>query len=149
MPDDVVLVDHSEQIAIITLHRPDKLNAVTRAMADAYAQRMRDADADPDVRAIVVTGAGRGFCAGADLDVLRTGPETLADFLPAIEDFPDLALRLRTPVIAAVNGPVAGIGFRTCWAVTSDLRPVVHQSRRRSPGSGWLPSMGCRGCCRN
>ena len=63
MSDDIVLVDYADQIAIITLHRPDKLNAVTRAMADAYAQRMREADADPDVRAILVTGAGRGFCA--------------------------------------------------------------------------------------
>lgn len=120
MSDDIVLVDYADQIAIITLHRPDKLNAVTRAMADAYAQRMREADADPDVRAILVTGAGRGFCAGADLSVLRGGSEALADFLPALEDFPDLALQLRTPVIVAVNGPVAGIGF--AYMLGSDIR---------------------------
>jgi enoyl-CoA hydratase/carnithine racemase len=117
---DVVLVDRREQVAVITLNRPAKLNAVTREMADAYADHMRAADRDPDVRAIVVTGAGRGFCAGADLGILAGGADALADFLPESEDLPQLALDLRTPVIAAVNGPVAGVGF--AYMLGSDVR---------------------------
>lgn len=117
---DVVLVDRREQVAVITLNRPDKLNAVTRELADAYAAGMRDADADPDVRAIVVTGAGRGFCAGADLGILAAGPDALSQFLPDPGDMPQMALDLRTPVIAAVNGPVAGVGF--AYMLGSDVR---------------------------
>lgn len=117
---DVVLVERHDRVAVITLNRPDKLNAVTRELADAYAARMRAADADPDVRAIVVTGAGRGFCAGADLSILSAGAEALSGFLPPPEDLPQMALDLRTPVIAAVNGPVAGVGF--AYMVGSDVR---------------------------
>jgi enoyl-CoA hydratase/carnithine racemase len=117
---DVVLVDRREQVVVITLNRPAKLNAVTREMADAYADHMRAADRDPDVRAIVVTGAGRGFCAGADLGILAAGADELTGFVPAPEDLPLLALDLRTPVIAAVNGPVAGVGF--AYMLGSDVR---------------------------
>jgi enoyl-CoA hydratase/carnithine racemase len=117
---DVVLVDRSDRVAVITLNRPDKLNAVTREMADAYARSMRATDEDPDVRAIVVTGAGRGFCSGADLSILGGGGDALVDFLPAPEDLPQMALDLRTPVIAAVNGPVAGVGF--AYMIGSDIR---------------------------
>jgi enoyl-CoA hydratase/carnithine racemase len=117
---DVVLVDRREQVAVITLNRPAKLNAVTREMADAYAAHMRAADRDPDVRAIVVTGAGRGFCAGADLSILAGGADALVGFLPTAEDLPPMALDLRTPVIAAVNGPVAGVGF--AYMLGSDVR---------------------------
>jgi enoyl-CoA hydratase/carnithine racemase len=117
---DIVLVDRRDQVAVVTLNRPDKLNAVTREMADAYAASMRAADDDPDVRAIVVTGAGRGFCSGADVGILAAGGDALSDFLPAREDLPQMALDLRTPVIAAVNGPVAGVGF--AYMVASDIR---------------------------
>ena len=116
----VVLVDRHDRVAVITLNRPDKLNAVTREMADAYAQSLRSADDDPDVRAIVVTGAGRGFCSGADLSILGGGADALADFVPATEDLPQTALDLQTPVITAVNGPVAGIGF--AYMIGSGIR---------------------------
>lgn len=117
---DVVFVEHRDQVAVITLNRPDKLNAVTRKLADAYAAHMRAADDDPDVRAIVLTGAGRGFCAGADLSILAAGPDALSNFLPPPEALPQMALDLRTPVIAAVNGPVAGVGF--AYMIGSDIR---------------------------
>jgi enoyl-CoA hydratase/carnithine racemase len=117
---DVVLVDHRDQVAVITFNRPDKLNAVTRELADTYATHMHAADDDPDVRAIVVTGAGRGFCSGADLSILSAGADALSQFLPVRENLPQMALDLRTPVIVAVNGPVAGIGF--AYMIGSDIR---------------------------
>ena len=102
-------------VAVITLNRPQRLNAWTGRMQHEYGWALRAADADPDVRVAVVTGAGRGFCAGADLKGLdsmaeageydsgaRDGQEPFTHHLP---------LSLSIPVIAAVNGPAAGVGF--------------------------------------
>jgi len=114
----------SEGILTLTLNRPDRLNAFTREMMDEMIAALDRADADDDVRAVIVTGAGRGFCAGVDLDdpdafsdarpdPASTDPETWAD--PALRDMGGLlALRLYDclkPVIAAVNGPAVGIGM--------------------------------------
>jgi enoyl-CoA hydratase/carnithine racemase len=119
---DTVLLEVDRGVATITLNRPDKLNALTPEMGLRYAAVLRECDADPDVRAIVVTGAGRGFCSGADLGVLAQGPDALdayaADQSP--EDLPTVTLRLGTPVVAAVNGPCAGIGF--VLAIATDVR---------------------------
>ncbi|MGW6362393.1 enoyl-CoA hydratase-related protein [Streptomyces sp. NPDC055092] len=122
-----ILVRHERQVAVITLNRPDKLNAMTGQMQSAYAEALRSADDDPRVRAIVVTGAGRGFCSGADLAVLREGAETIRAFVPPPEDLPLLTLRLRKPVVAAVNGPVAGIGF--AYMLGSDFRFLARDTR--------------------
>lgn len=111
----------AEGVGLLTLDRPDRLNAWTIRMEREYRHVLLAADADPDVRVIVVTGAGRGFCAGADLKALDRIVEA-GDYNeaagPRREDEPDedahaptLAARLSKPVIAAVNGPVAGVGF--------------------------------------
>lgn len=120
-PHDPVLVEVRDRVAVITLNRPDRLNALTADMGAAYARALRDADADPDVRVAVVTGAGRGFCSGADLSVLAQGPEALDGFVSetAWEDLPTGALDVRIPVVMAVNGPAAGLGF--VIALTGDV----------------------------
>jgi enoyl-CoA hydratase/carnithine racemase len=69
--NDVVLRDIRDGVAILTLNRPDRLNAWTPAMEARYFGYLEDAAADPVVRAIVVTGAGKGFCAGVDMDALK------------------------------------------------------------------------------
>lgn len=125
--EDTILVRREGAVAVVTLNRPDVLNAMTKPMARAYADALRAADADPEVRAIVVTGAGRAFCAGADLGVLRQGPEAIRRFVPDARDLPDLALRLRKPVIAAVNGPVVGIGF--AYMLGSDIRFAARDAK--------------------
>lgn len=111
---DQVLVERrtdAPAVAIVTLNRPDKLNAVTWEMIDALAEMLTAADAAPDVRAIVLTGAGRGFCAGADLAWLSDDLGALPAQVHAMGRRPVLATELRTPVVAAVNGPAVGIGF--------------------------------------
>ena len=125
----------ADRVATITLARPDRLNAWTGRMHTEYRQAVAAAEADPDVRVLVVTGKGRGFCAGADcaaLDghVAKGGyddgiREELADAratASASEFDHHFAFHygLRLPVLAAINGPAAGVGLvLACYA---DLR---------------------------
>ncbi len=109
-------------VATITLNRPERLNAVTPALAEQYAAALLRFDDDPGVRAIVVTGAGRAFCTGADLSELERGVEYLEETFGSLSVAPDTALRVRKPVIGAVNGPVAGLGF--VYVLTCDVRIV-------------------------
>ena len=122
----VVTYEVTDGVAVVTLNRPDRLNAWTNRMEAELRWCMRTVDADRDARVVVVTGAGRGFCAGADMDALAgyaDGDEY--DLTPATEDptptdtngsFSYL-LGLSKPVIAAINGPAAGAGFvLACFA---------------------------------
>ena len=109
--------DVADRVATITLCRPDKLNAFTRLMRDELIEAFGRADADDGVRAVIVTGAGRAFCAGADLS---TGTATFNYAKrddAGEEEHRDgggrvsLAIyKLKKPVIAAVNGPAVGVG---------------------------------------
>lgn len=108
-----------DQVAVITLNRPERLNAWTSELGTAYFDALERAGADVDVRVIVVTGEGRGFCAGADMDLLQgigagEGSES-ADTRDA-----RFAIGLDKPVIAAVNGACAGLGF--VHALACDIR---------------------------
>ena len=112
-------------VAIVTLNRPDRLNALTPQMGPLYAATLQELDADPTVRAIVVTGAGRGFCSGADLSSLAGSTEDLLAYVrgQTVQTLPLVALTLATPVATAVNGPCAGIGF--VLAMSADARFVA------------------------
>jgi enoyl-CoA hydratase/carnithine racemase len=109
MPE--VLYDVRDRVALITLNRPEKLNAWTPAMSDGYRRALDDATADPSVRAIVLTGAGRGFCAGADMDLLGSLAETGARVGGGDREPAQMEPAVPKPVIAAVNGPCAGLGL--------------------------------------
>ena len=120
--EELIRYEVTDHIAVITLNRPDRLNAILPGMGDEYARLLLQADADPDVRAIVVTGAGRGFCSGADLAVLAEGREALDGYLDGQDarTVPSVALLIGTPVATAINGPCAGIGF--VLAIAADVR---------------------------
>src|SRR3954469_25361583 len=108
----------SDHVLTITLNRPERLNAFTPTMGRELIEAFDAADADDDVRAIVVTGAGRGFCAGADLE---SGGSTFdwSERQAAGEEVPRdgggrISLRIfesLKPVIAAINGPAVGVGI--------------------------------------
>jgi enoyl-CoA hydratase/carnithine racemase len=119
-----ICVDRQGFVAIVTLNRSDKLNALTPQMGPEYASILRSLDADPLVRCIVVTGAGRGFCSGADLSALSGSTDDLQAYVAgqSIDTLPLVALTLTTPVVTAINGPCAGIGF--VLAVSADVRFV-------------------------
>jgi enoyl-CoA hydratase/carnithine racemase len=115
---DVVTYDVSDGVAVLTLNRPDRLNAWVPEMQVRYFDLLEQAAADPDVRAIVVTGAGRGFCAGADMEEVLQGnasEDARGDDRP--QTFPTT---IPKPVIAAVNGPAAGLGL--VMALMCDIR---------------------------
>ncbi len=117
--EELVLAERLGGVLLLTLHRPERLNAWTNALEDAYYGALLEADADPDVRAIVVTGAGRGFCAGADMEDLAG----VGDATDEQIDRPHprhLPLTLHTPLVAAVNGAAAGLGM--VEALYADVR---------------------------
>ena len=114
-------------VAVLRLYRPERLNAINEAMQTELEQTLSDLAADRSVRAVVLTGAGRGFCAGIDLrDFGPSVPEATAPALDRMlfqERMAALAGAIRQlpqPVVAAVNGPCVGAGFALCLA--SDIR---------------------------
>ncbi|HEX3512144.1 MAG TPA: enoyl-CoA hydratase [Solirubrobacteraceae bacterium] len=122
----VVQQEVQDGVALLTLNRPERLNAWTGEMENLYFDLLEACADDQDVRAIVVTGAGRGFCAGADMDDLRSlggaeGNGSAAAAREVRERRPQsLPLSIPKPVIAAINGPCAGIGL--VQALMCDVR---------------------------
>jgi enoyl-CoA hydratase/carnithine racemase len=137
-----ILYEVQDPVAVITMNRPDRLNAFTNRMLAEIRHAMAAAEADPQVVGIVLTGAGRGFCAGMDmgaLDAMGSGNATREDLSglaaepgdPAMGDQFGVAftylLSVRKPIIAAVNGACAGLGF--VFALLADLRFVERQAK--------------------
>ena len=137
MPNQETLYEVADRVATITLNRPDKLNAWTAVMEGEVRVAMGEAERDENVRVIILTGAGRGFCAGADISLLSTvatkGLDAAqraqalqsqrntvegvrADFQKKYSYFPAIT----KPVIAAINGPIVGLGL--VIALYCDLR---------------------------
>jgi enoyl-CoA hydratase/carnithine racemase len=133
MPD--LLYETREHVALVTLNRPERLNAITIAMLEALTAALKQAEADPDVRVIVLTGAGRGFCSGLDLKEaaegkgiggVLSGPGGVAHM--GTRDLPTVVLhQLDTPVICALNGPAAGYGLDL--ALGCDVRLMARSAR--------------------
>lgn len=118
--ESVVLTEIIDAVALITLNRPGRSNAWTLEMDEGYRSALQDVDADPTVRAVVLTGAGRAFSAGADIDVLRGmlegGPRVTAQTGVAV--LPGLSVH--KPLIAAINGACAGLAL--VHAMCCDVR---------------------------
>ena len=115
-----VETSRDDAVLTITLNRPDVLNAFNQAMHEGLGAALKAAR-DPEVRAVVVTGAGRGFCVGQDLTEFREAQGDIADRLRTGYHPNVLAVRaLEKPVIAAVNGPAAGAGLS--FAAACDIR---------------------------
>jgi enoyl-CoA hydratase/carnithine racemase len=143
-----LLYDLSDGIATITLNRPDRLNAISGPMLASFSQALRDADADRDARVIILTGAGRGFCAGLDLKDLTagTGIGSNGGGMSARFDLagsPPVVLHTTDkPVICALNGAAAGYGLDL--ALGCDIRIASTEAKLAAVFAkrGILPESG-------
>jgi enoyl-CoA hydratase/carnithine racemase len=117
-PSEVVLHEIRDSVALLTLNRPNRLNAWTPAMEKRYFGLLEAANDDSAVRVIVVTGAGRGFCSGVDMEALQAiGGGGTFEHSGKAQTFP---LTIEKPILAAVNGACAGLGL--VQALMCDLR---------------------------
>ena len=105
---DCLLVEREGHVVTLTLNRPERLNALNGELIGALGAAWEQIDADPEVRAVVVTGAGRAFCSGADVDALASRPGEGAASEPVNPRFTARHKRVFKPVITAVNGVCAG-----------------------------------------
>lgn len=114
-----ILFDVTDRIATITLNRPDALNATTDALYTELSNVLGEVAADREIACVILTGAGRGFCAGADLKARKddmTPLERRDRHRWILRDVLGPLFRIEKPVIAAVNGPAAGAGFNLALA---------------------------------
>ena len=118
---DLVLFSVDDHVAVITVNDPDRRNAVTNEMSVSLRAAVERAEADPDVHAVVVTGAGKAFCAGADLSALgAAGSGPAESGLQRVYDGFMAVGSCRLPTIAAVNGAAVGAGLNL--ALAADVR---------------------------
>lgn len=130
--DSLILETTDNGVRRLTLNRPEVLNAVTREQRERLIERLADASADPDVRAVVLTATGKGFCAGADLrGAPSTGERVAGDVARMIrrgaQRLITAVLDCEKPVIAAVNGTAAGLGAHL--ALACDLVLAAESAR--------------------
>lgn len=152
-----LLVEQQQHILVLTLNRPDRLNAISRDMLDELSRKVVEADKDPEIRCIVLTGSGRGFCSGLDLidtndrrdsEVKGAGGNNRpARKLFDLRDAPiNVMWHCDTPIICAVNGAAAGYGMDMTLLcdirIMSDKGKMAAVTARRNvvPESGgtWL-----------
>src|SRR5580765_4324305 len=146
-----LLYEVKDKVATITLNRPDKLNAFTGDMIEAWARSLGEAQSDDNVNVVVVTGAGRAFCSGGDVGRMRSGEPTALDgkngLWEGVHRVPKQLEQMDKPVIAMVNGLAVGAGMGMC--VMCDVRiavaghqPHAHVARREARALGALRARG-------
>ena len=149
---DEVLYDVADHVAVITLNAPDRLNTISGPMLQAISESLLRADRDPDARCVVLTGAGRAFCAGLDLQAQMNtkqgglgnlgGPSDFHGEIDMRDTPPTVLHNLDTPTVCALNGGAAGYGLDL--ALGCDIR-IAADTAKLNPGfakRGILPESG-------
>ena len=154
--DPVLYEVRDTGVAVLTLNRPERMNGWGGGLATAFYERLDGAEADPAVRAIVVTGSGRAFCAGADMGSLNTISTATVDGAGGTDvgklvgaRHPHFVMTMRKPVVAAINGACAGMGLTMALVCDVRFAASVHAGKssrgprppRRSAGA-WSRSSG-------
>ena len=152
MPDtastfEEILYEVDDHIATITLNAPDRMNTISGPMLDGLSQALLKADADPDVRCVILTGAGRAFCAGLNLQSATSGEgmgsgAVSSANLDLRNTPPTILFNMDTPTICAINGGAAGYGMDT--ALGCDIRIMSNKAKMAAAFTkrGILPESG-------
>lgn len=129
MEENAVVYQKQENVGIIQFNRPHRLNAINQALLKGFIEQLKVAQQDPDVRSIVLTGAGRAFCAGEDLKETSSGKtfEQWTIEVDALQDVQRVILGLGKPLIAAVNGYAVGGGLE--FALSCDIRIAAEDAQ--------------------
>jgi 2-(1,2-epoxy-1,2-dihydrophenyl)acetyl-CoA isomerase len=128
---DTILLDITDNVATVTLNRPDKLNALNAELMDSLVPLIEELAENKDARCLVVTGAGRGFCAGGDIGAMSSG-QALSEEDPVTrlrkrEEVSRLLHEMPKPTIASINGAAAGAGLSI--ALAADIRIAAESAR--------------------
>lgn len=138
-----ILYAVAEHVCTITLNRPDKLNAFTGTMGDELYNAFRCATADPEVRVIVLTGAGSTFCAGVDMQAFADPAEAARIVgTPFLSQFPRENFQNPKPTLCAINGSAIGVGMT--MSLSFDVRIAADNAKLAMPFSrlGMVPGLG-------
>jgi enoyl-CoA hydratase/carnithine racemase len=143
-----VLYDVADHIATITLNRPERMNTISGPMLDQLTRHLLKADADPNVRVVILTGTGRAFCAGLDLAAASQGKGDVANGASVATNLdlrntpPTVLFNMGTPTICALNGSAAGYGMDT--ALGCDIRLMAKSAKLAAAFTkrGILPESG-------
>ncbi len=145
MPEPVLVVQRDAPIATVTLNRPDQMNALSTELRLAIGRAFRELEQDPEIRVVIVTGAGRAFCAGMDLKELSSGSQGTSGFELSVvgqQEMRDGIANFSGPVIAAVNGAAATAGFElalACDLILASSKATFLDTHARV---GMLPGWG-------
>ncbi|MFL5125550.1 MAG: 2-(1,2-epoxy-1,2-dihydrophenyl)acetyl-CoA isomerase PaaG [Microvirga sp.] len=146
MDEDPVLVERHEGWRVLTLNRPDRLNSFNEAMHERLMAALLEAEADEGCRALLLTGAGRGFCAGQDLSNRVFEPGVTPDLTKTIERWYNPLVRklrsFRMPIVCAVNGVAAGAGANIALACDIVLAARSAKFIQAFAKIGLLPDSG-------
>jgi 2-(1,2-epoxy-1,2-dihydrophenyl)acetyl-CoA isomerase len=143
----LVLVSREEAVLTLRMNRPDRLNALNTELALALVHALLAASEDKTVRAVILTGEGRGFCAGGDLKLLsdartRNAGHELRDLLAAGKEIILMIARMQKPVLAVVNGPAAGAGMNLALACDLGIASAQATFGQSFARVGMFPDFG-------
>jgi len=128
-----ILMERKDGIAIVTLNRPKKLNAVNAKMRTEFLRGLDELESDDDIRVVIVTGAGRAFSVGADITTFETDPTKLRKELLKLKREPLRILAFDRPIIGAINGVAAGEGAQ--WLLQFDLLVASDRAKLAWPAT--------------
>lgn len=136
MAYETVILTKEDGVAVLTLNRPDKLNAVNMKMREEILGILGDLETDNEIRALIVTGNGRGFCSGADINEFAAGiddEELQATINEQLLLMAKSFYEFEKPIIGAINGVAAGDGSQ--WALAFDLNIASDKAKFGWPAS--------------
>lgn len=146
MKYSTLLVEKKEKIGTITFNRPEKLNALNEQAFGEFIKALSDMDRDNEIRVVIVTGAGRAFSAGLDLDEARRGPsESALQVVPiqgSVAWIPHIMRNMKKPIIASLNGPAVGAGFTIALACDIRIASEEVQMGAAFVRVGLIPELG-------